>query len=180
MMNVNAKVKAPYVLTPLESEVAKLWQQGSSANQIGRKVGKTRASVVSTIHKLRRHGFLLRAIKGGASRTSEPKVKKQKPAVEAPPVAEPIETLEEEEEGVDGAPPTVRKSFIDRQPSRRAPGQLDIPFDGTSRHCCQWPAWSIDTKKGDMCGLPVNKKFPVPYCSFHYGLAYNPPKSRNT
>ena len=171
------RVKKPYTLTPTDIEVSKLWQQGSSANQIGRKIGKSRSAVVSVIHKLRRHGFLLRAIKGGASRTAEPKVKKPKVEAAVQPVPE-IEQDLEGDEAADSGPPTVRKSFIDRQPSRRAPGQLDIPFDGTSRRCCQWPAWSMDEKKGNMCGLPVNTRFPVPYCSFHYGLAYNPPKSR--
>lgn len=157
----------------LTDKIIRLWNSGLSGPKVAEELGVSHGKVAGTIFRAKNAGVKLRDAKIRLNRPS------RKPA--PPPMPDPEPEIEEEalpgSEGVDRLE-LKAVPFIDRQPSMRAKGQLDILFDGSSRHKCQWPSWGADAKTGTVCGLPTALKGGIPYCAYHYRCAYNPPQRR--
>lgn len=152
----------------IAQKVVRHWNTGLSGPNIGKILGISHGRVAGIIHREKNKGTVLRDAKIRYDRT----VKQARPA--QPPKEPPVIKPDPEKPEALGEEVDLKAvAFMDRQPSLRARGQLDIPFDGTSRHRCQWPSWTIESKTGDMCGLSVSNKS-IPYCSFHMRCAYNP------
>ena len=52
-----------------------------------------------------------------------------------------------------------------------APVSLDLPFAELTRHHCRYPTRS-DGRQHRFCGAPVDQSIPVPYCAYHFRVAY--------
>ena len=138
-------------------ELEKLWAEGLSTAEIGRRLGVSKNAVVGKAHRLRLPGRQSpidpnRRRANGARRPSRPRAAPAKkaatPIAAAVPKPQPAPRVE--------APPPPR-------PKKRAK-----PHNGPS---CQWPYGDPRLPGFHFCGEPAEQG--KPYCSEHCALAYN-------
>lgn len=149
-------------------EVIALWNKGNSGDDIGAKLGMSRAAVIGVIHRARYNGIKVRSGRNARSQSSEKKL--GRPANQPKPKMETVVRVV--------VPDTLRLGLehldcFERQPLMKAAGQIGIDYDLAEKDSCMWPTWSGPDKKGDVCGLPVQGNG-IPYCNHHYRCAYRP------
>ena len=144
-------------------ELEKLWAEGLSTAEIGRRIGVSKNAVVGKAHRL---GL------PGRQSPIESKRLKQTPRSAAP-EAQPQEAVAQKAKPEAPKKPDA-KPAVAAEPPRKAAARAAAPKQAAKKHSgpsCQWPFGDPRLPGFHFCGAPaVSGK---PYCGEHCAAAYN-------
>ena len=160
------------------AELKKLWQEGVTTGEIGKRLNVSKNSIVGKVHRLGLSGrpSPIKRKDTSASETPAPKAEKkpatakvQKSKVEKTPVpkAEKVEKVKEPE-----------VEFIPIPPVEKAPSKAgqNVSLTDLDNHTCRWPIGDPKDDNFHFCGNKV--RIGQTYCDEHAAIAYVKPTKK--
>ncbi|MGN0913226.1 MAG: GcrA family cell cycle regulator [Alphaproteobacteria bacterium] len=132
-----------------------MWLEGLTANEIAKKLGVSKNSIVGKVHRL-----CLKARPSPIKKKDDETAPAEEIAAEAPAIETPEEILPEEEEPVAEvkAPKKVHK------------GAHHVKLMELDSHTCRWPLG--DPRDEDFCFCGKKVRMGQTYCEEHANMAY--------
>ena len=158
-------------------ELKKLWAQGITTGEIGKKLGVSKNSIVGKVHRLGLSGRPSPIKKKDDGKenetkpTSAPKNKTEKttakPAPKEKTTVPPVETPQSEERAPN---PTSQVSQARPAPAPTHFKEGKASLTDLDNHTCRWPIGDPKDENFHFCGRKV--KIGQTYCEEHASLAY--------
>lgn len=170
----------------------KMWDEGLSTGEIGKRLGVSKNSIVGKVHRLqliarpspikkKDPNTAPKAKEKTSSKSSEKPVKQEKPKAEAKeaPKTEVQPTPKPQPEAKTSAP--AKKSLPEKEPEAymnvsipvmhtpKKPGDK-ITVTDLDNHTCRWPLGDPKDENFHFCGAPV--RIGQTYCEEHAAIAY--------
>ncbi len=162
------------------AELKKLWQEGVTTGEIGKRLNVSKNSIVGKVHRLGLSGrpSPIKRKDPDATKTTAPKAEKKpaspkspKPKVEKTPEPKPVkakvEIVKEPEVEFIPIPP------VEKTPSKA--GQ-NVSLTDLDNHTCRWPIGDPKDENFHFCGNKV--RIGQTYCDEHAAIAYVKPTKK--
>lgn len=166
----------------------KMWDEGLSTGEIGKRLGVSKNSIVGKVHRLQ---LVARPSPIKKKDPTEPSKQKTKPAPKAEKPSKPLTSkpVEQPKPVAENTSPSkqekkyepAKKTFKEREPEAymdvsipvahtpKKPGDK-ITVTDLDNHTCRWPLGDPKDESFHFCGAPV--KIGQTYCEEHAAIAY--------